>query len=171
MAEFDSAFEKMLKNEGGFRLVDVSGDSGGRTYAGIAENYHPEWEGWAIIDRGDLDNPMLTQMVKEFYKSVFWDKMKGDDIEKQAIAESIFDFGVNAGLRTSVKIAQTVLGTLPDGVIGPKSLAAINKFHEEQFVLKFAIAKIARYAALVKQDRTKSKFLLGWINRTLKSIE
>lgn len=171
MAEFNNAFEKMLQNEGGFRLVNVAGDSGGRTYAGIAENYHPDWEGWEIIDRGDLDNPVLTKLVKEFYKTRFWDKMRGDEIEKQEIAESIFDFGVNAGMRTSVKLAQTVVGVLPDGVIGPKTLDALNSADGEQFILKFALAKIARYAAIVNRNRSQSKFLLGWINRTLKSIQ
>ena len=171
MADFNAAFEKTMLNEGGFKLVNVAGDSGGRTYAGIAENYHPDWEGWQIIDSGDMDNLMLTQLVKDFYKTKFWDKLKGDEVEKQQIAESVFDFGVNAGIRTSVKLSQKVVGVLPDGVVGPKTLKAYNGAEEEEFVLKFALAKVARYAAIVDRDRSQSKFLLGWIKRTLKSIE
>jgi lysozyme family protein len=118
-----------------------------------------------------MDNLMLTQLVKDFYKTKFWDKLKGDELEKKQIAESVFDFGVNAGIRTSIKLSQKVVGVLPDGVVGPKTLKAYNEAEEEEFVLKFALAKIARYAAIVNRNRSQSKFLLGWINRTLKSIE
>jgi hypothetical protein len=33
--------------------------------------------------------------------------------------------------------------------------------------MKFAIAKVARYASICNNDRSQNKFLLGWINRTL----
>ena len=36
MATFDPAFDKMIRNEGGFKLTNIEGDRGGQTYAGIA---------------------------------------------------------------------------------------------------------------------------------------
>ena len=36
MADFDPAFDKMIRNEGGFKLTNIAGDRGGQTYAGIA---------------------------------------------------------------------------------------------------------------------------------------
>ena len=170
MAVFEQAFEKTMENEGGFVLHEVSGDSGGLTYAGIAENFHPEWPGWPLLKGGNTEDPKLTGMVRSFYKEKFWDRFGGDQVPEQEIAESIFDFGVNAGLATSVKLAQRVIGVLPDGVIGPKSRKAMNDIDGETFKEKFAIAKIARYATIVNRNRTQGKFLLGWINRTLKSL-
>jgi lysozyme family protein len=38
MANFDPAFDKMIRNEGGFKLTNIEGDRGGQTYAGIARN-------------------------------------------------------------------------------------------------------------------------------------
>ena len=35
MANFDPAFDKMIRNEGGFKLTNIEGDRGGQTYAGI----------------------------------------------------------------------------------------------------------------------------------------
>ncbi|MBW2130155.1 MAG: N-acetylmuramidase [Deltaproteobacteria bacterium] len=170
MADFNSAFEKMIKNEGGYVLHRVSGDRGGATYAGIARNYHPNWNGWELIDKNDLENPQLTQMVRDFYKDNFWDKIKGDDLTKQRIAESLFDFSVNAGVRTASKLAQIVVGATPDGVIGPKSIAKLNEAGEETFVTKYALAKVARYAEICNRDPSQKKFLLGWINRTLGAL-
>jgi lysozyme family protein len=67
-----------------------------------------------------LDNSELTRMVRDFYRRNFWDKVKGDELEKQVVAEAIFDFAVNAGLRTAAKLAQLVVGATPDGIIGTK---------------------------------------------------
>ena len=33
MATFDPAFDKMIRNEGGFKLTNIEGDRGGQTYA------------------------------------------------------------------------------------------------------------------------------------------
>ena len=170
MAEFKPAFEKMIRNEGGYILHQISGDKGGQTYAGIARNYHPNWPGWRFLDAGDLDDPELTAQVRDFYKNNFWDKIKCSQIEKQAVAETLFDFATNAGYRTAAKLAQLVVDTTPDGIIGAKTLSQLNQVEEYDFNLRYALAKIARYAQIVNQDRSQNKFLLGWINRTLKGV-
>lgn len=36
MADFEPAFQRTLKAEGGFRLTNIKGDRGGQTYAGIS---------------------------------------------------------------------------------------------------------------------------------------
>jgi len=170
VANFEPSFEKMIKNEGGYVLHTVAGDNGGQTYAGIARNFHSSWKGWDFIDRGDTDNDVLTQMVREFYKKNFWDRIKGDDLNKQGIAESLFDFSVNAGIKTASKLAQLVIGTTPDGIIGARSLEKINASDEEVFILKYALAKITRYTEIVKRNPKQRKFYLGWINRTLGAL-
>ena len=165
MADFLPAFEAMLLNEGGYKLTDIAGDRGGQTYAGIARKSNPNWPGWIYIDRGDTPPASL---VRTFYKEEFWDRLCCDDIENEAIARSLFDFGVNAGWKTSAKLAQIVVGLTPDGKIGPKSLAELNHADPAMFKMGFTLAKIARYRDIVQQDRTQGKFLLGWINRALK---
>jgi len=170
MADFNIAFEAMIRNEGGFVNHKVAGDRGGQTFAGIARNFHPNWEGWAILDRNDEDNPDLTQLVFDFYKKHFWQRVKGDDIKEQRIAGSIFDFGVNAGVPVAAKLAQLVVDATPDGIIGAKTVAKLNKADAEFFVTKYALAKVTRYTEIVKRDRSQIKFLVGWLNRTLGDI-
>ena len=166
MADFAPAYEAMIRNEGGYVLHDVPGDRGGQTYAGIARNMNPRWPGWALIDRSQ-DVP--AQLVREFYKTSFWDPIQGDRITSQVIAQTIFDFHVNAGA-VARKLAQLVVGATPDGTIGNKTLAALNAYDEERFVMAYALAKIARYRDIVSRDRSQLKFLLGWINRTLQGV-
>lgn len=169
MADFTPAFDTMIRNEGGYRLENVSGDRGGKTYAGIAYNYHPQWQGWTLLDT-DPDSPQLPQLVSDFYRDNFWHAVQGDGLHDQQIAQSIFDFAVNAGVPTAARLAQQVAGVNADGIIGKQSLAALNAISAELFMPRYALAKIARYAAIVNKDASQSKFLLGWINRTLKGL-
>lgn len=170
MAKFGPAFDEMIRNEGGYRLTNVAGDRGGQTYAGIARNFHPGWPGWRYIDDEDLDPRELPRLVRKFYRDQFWSPIGGDKIRRQAIAQAIFDFSVNAGVAVGSRLAQRVVGAAADGRIGPKTLALLNKMNEAEFVLKYALEKVTRYAEICNQDRTQTRFLLGWINRTLKGL-
>lgn len=165
MADFSPAFESMIKNEGGYQLHTVAGDRGGMTYAGIARNAWPSWAGWRDLDHGETPD---TELVRQFYKVNFWDRVRGDDIADQRIARTLFDFAVNAGVGTAIKLAQLVAGVTPDGALGPKTLGAFNAMDGEKFVLAYALAKLARYRDIVARDRSQGKFLLGWVNRTLR---
>lgn len=168
MAEFLPAFEKMIRNEGGYRLTDVALDHGGRTYAGIAARFHADWPGWEYVNAGNFDDPALTALVREFYADEFWEPIQGEALIEQRVAEAVFDFAVNAGVKTAVKLAQVVAGTTPDGIVGGKTVLAVNAMGEDDFVLRYSLAKIARYAEICNKNRAQSKFLLGWINRTLR---
>jgi lysozyme family protein len=170
MADFDPAFDRTITNEGGYKLTDIAADKGGLTYAGIARKPNPHWAGWRYIDAKDMNNLELSREVRNFYKDEFWDAVGGDDIKDQVIAESIYDFAVNAGVATAVKLAQLVVGSVPDGRIGPRTLDKLNALETSDFVAKYTVAKIARYAEICNRDRSQNAFLLGWINRTIKGL-
>ena len=174
MANFKTALAATLKNEGGY-VFDPQ-DPGGETYKGVARNMWPKWEGWAIVDTHkslgqfpkslDSDN-VLQSLISDFYKANFWDKINGDIINDQAVATSIFDFAVNAGVGTSVTIAQMVVGANTDGAIGNETIEKLNAFDPEHFIALFIVAKISRYIAIIKKRPTSQKYLYGWIRRTL----
>ena len=167
MADLKPAYERMIQDEGGYVLHTVPGDRGGQTYAGIARNKHPDWQGWKAIDAGGTPD---AQLVWDFYKTKFWDDIRGDELTQQVIASDIFNFYVNTG-RPAKVLAQLVVGATPDGAFGPRTVALLNSADPEKFVLSYALAKIARYRDIVTRDRTQSKFLLGWINRTLNGLK
>ena len=167
MAKFDEAFNKMMDNEGGYLLTNTPGDNGGQTYAGISRNRFPSWPGFVFVNKGETPP---TQMVRDFYQAKLWEVVKGDYILHQKTAENIFDFAVNAGTGTSIKLAQITAGVVSDGQVGPKTLTAINAIDDDEFVTKFALAKVARYHAIVTKDRSQGKFLLGWIGRVLRGV-
>jgi len=117
-----------------------------------------------------MQNLELSRLVREFYRAQFWEKISGDALQKQGIAQTIFDFAVNAGVPVAAKLAQLVVDAVPDGRIGPKTLERLDAMDEGVFALKYALAKITRYAEICNKDRTQTKFLLGWLNRTIKGL-
>src|SRR5215467_5068343 len=157
MADFDPAVAKTLIREGGARFTDNPDDHGGATKYGISQRAYP-----------NVDIANLTEdQAKAIYKQDYWDKVSGDKVKSQAVAESIFDTAVNMGVMTATKLVQMTLDIGIDGKFGPDTLKAANAIDEKEFLAEFTLAKIARYAAICNKDRTQSKFLLGWINRSL----
>jgi lysozyme family protein len=110
-------------------------------------------------------------MVREFYRQRFWNVIRGDELRSQEIAETIFNFGVNTGTRVAVKLAQLIVGATPDGAVGDKTVEKFNSVEPEAFRKSYALAKITRYADICNKNRSQSKFLLGWINRTLSGLK
>ena len=158
MANFELAVSKTIFKEGGGKLHKVVGDSGGETKYGISKKAYPN------LDIGKLDEVV----AKQIYKNDYWDKVKGDLIQSQQIAEEIFDCAVNMGVKSAVKLLQLTNPVLiADGVFGLKTLEAVNSSTPETLMPLYKLIRIARYAAICSKDRTQNKFLLGWINRTL----
>ena len=167
MADFAPAFEEMIRDEGGYQLTDIPGDNGGQTYAGIARKPNPDWAGWSYIDRKETPP---SQMVRDFYKTRFWDDIRGDQLSSQKIATCIFNFYVNTG-RPAKTIAQLVVGATPDGVIGEATVGKLNAVDTEKFIMAYTLGKMARYAEICNRNREQTKFLLGWLNRALKGAK
>lgn len=157
MANFELAVTKTLKREGGDKIVRNPADRGGVTKYGISKAAYPQ-----------LNIEKLTEEdAKRIYKTDYWDKVQGDNISSQPVAEDIFDTAVVMGVKGSVKLTQIALDIIPDGIFGPKTLEAINGAPAAGFLPRFMLAKIARYVHICNKDKSQSVFLLGWLNRTL----
>lgn len=113
MANFEIADKLTSINEGGY--ANDHADRGGETWKGIARKMHPTWEGWSLIDwykkhpkfPSVLDASVrLKELRNKFYKTNFWDQIRGDEIEFQEIANQIYDDAVNTGVSSAIKKAQ-----------------------------------------------------------------
>lgn len=188
MADFNAALSITLKNEGGY--VNDSTDAGGETYKGIARTYHPEWSGWAVIDAaksdsdfpGALDsNDDLQTAVAQFYRQQYWNRFMGDVIPDQAIAEELFDTGVNMGVGRAVEFLQEGVNLLNrnqrdyadivvDGQFGQKSLNALQSCLGQRsggaYLLKLMnVLQGMHYIEYVRRKPAQEKYMRGWLNR------
>lgn len=168
MSDFINAFRNMINDEGGYKLHKVKGDTGGLTFAGITQKHHPDWLGWDYINE---DPAILQTAVSDFYKEKYWNRIQADKYKSSYVKDIIFNFSVNAGCRSAIKLVQSVLRVSQDGIIGPVTIKKLNEMDPEIFCSLYTIEKISRYATICNRNSVQKKFLLGWINRTLKSFK
>jgi lysozyme family protein len=155
MADFEKAISRTLSNEGGYS--NDSTDLGGETKFGISKRAYP---------KEDIKN-LTIERAKSIYKTDYWDKIKGDQVNSQVIANSIFDFAVNAGVKTSIKLAQNIVSVLEDGIIGVKTINALNSIPESNFKMLSTLKKIQRYIDICQKNPNQKKYFFGWIKRSM----
>jgi lysozyme family protein len=68
--------------------------------------------------------------------------------------------GVNAGPGRSVKLLQSAIGCVPDGVIGPRTRELISSSNGADIIKKFSTARREYYQSL-----KKPMFEKGWLIR------
>lgn len=158
---WDNACDRVIESEGGYKLTNIPGDRGGQTYAGIARIPNPHWEGWAYIDRHETPP---KELVRSFYKSQFWDKVRGDQLPA-GLDYAVYDLAVNAGTGRAAKLLQRAVGVADDGVIGPGTMAAVAKANPRHALDQFSAAKAAFYKSIVDRDPSQAKFIKGWLAR------
>lgn len=161
------------------QLLHKNDGENGLTYFGIYQSAHPTWKGWKIIKaylelEPDLKKCSiilsnvsdLNKLVEDFYKIEFYDKMKLNLIKSEHKQLEIMCFAINVNIKPCIKKVQELVGAAIDGIIGNKTIEAINNFDESLFDKLFDLEEIEFYESLDK-DRFK-KFLNGWKNRAIK---
>ena len=120
---FDKAFEIIIGHEGGY--VNDPRDPGGETKYGISKRAYPN---------EDIKNLTLDR-AKFLYKRDYWDVVEAESIPGAARL-MVFDCAVNTGVGMAKKLLQRAVGTKDDGIIGPKTRAAIS--NTPDLAMKFA---------------------------------
>jgi lysozyme family protein len=111
---FDQVFDKLINHEGGY--VFNPHDPGGETKFGISKRSYPH-----------LDIHSLTLAdAKTIYKRDFWDRAQCDKLHPD-LAFDLFDGAVNSGIGQAIRWLQRAVGVADDGVVGPLTLASINR--------------------------------------------
>lgn len=162
---YEKALAHTLKYEGGW--VNDPHDGGLETYQGISRKYNPNWSGWAILDKLNPRHgqiyPELSKSVAEYYRKQYWDKIQAGNIKDVKVAGFLFDFYVNSGSH-AVKAIQRLVGVADDGIVGNKTIQAINEYKGDLFGALKA-QRIEFVNDIVKNNPSQQRFLSGWINR------
>ena len=151
---FDIIIVKTLKHEGGYVWRDD--DPGGETNYGISKGSYPSI---------DIKNLTKAQAI-EIYRRDYWEKPKINMIKDDDLAAKVFDIGVNVGTTRAVRFLQTAINFLgaklaTDGVLGPKTLSAVNGHSNPKAVL--TVFKEQVRAHYLRQN--KPQFITGWLRR------
>ena len=154
---FSQCLAIVLTEEGGY--TNDPNDRGGPTNFGITLEDLKEWRG-KDVTADDVKN-MSKEEAQEIYRSKYWNPMQCGDLPNGIDLET-FDFGVNAGIRTSIKTLQSVIGVDVDGSVGPITLSAAKAADARTVIQKFSERRLDYYRALPEWPH----FGTGWTNRT-----
>lgn len=127
-SNFDHCLKLVLAHEGGW--ADHPKDPGGATMKGVTlatyRKYRPGATKAHLRAISDGDLAMI-------YRAGYWNKVKGDDLPA-GLDLVAFDAAVNSGPGRGARWLQEALGVNPDGVIGPKTIAAAKDAHKEAVI-------------------------------------
>lgn len=151
---------QILKSEGGY--VDDPRDNGGATNFGVTKKTYENWVGREVT-KEEIKN-LTIEDVAPIYKDRYWNLVRSDEL-KDGCDLLLFDLAVHSGPRRSVKIAQQTAETLVDGLIGPKTIAAINAMDQTEFIKKFSENRLDFY----KRIEAWKHFENGFRNRVKKT--
>ena len=157
---FTNVLDVVLREEGGFACDPK--DPGGMTNLGVTA---AQWRKWTQAPATEAVMRSLRRVdVQPFYKATFWDAMACDKLPI-ALALVLFDFGVNEGPATAVKLLQGVAGASKDGQIGPATLRALQAYITTiglpKLITRLCDAQADHYRALP----TFPRFGKGWLGR------
>ena len=156
--DFDQAFTTLLGHEGGYS--NHPADPGGQTRYGITEAVARE-AGY----RGDM-RELPIDLAKRIYKARYWDAVRAEELP-EAVRYAVFDAAVNSGPRQAIRWLQRAVGVTDDGIIGPRTLAAVRAADPER-LLRLVLAQRLRFMTDLP---TWPTFGRGWARRIADLME
>ena len=168
MNRFEKIFDYLLKVEGGYS--NDKHDKGGKTKYGIIEE-----EARDFGYKGDMQD-LTKDFAKYIYLKKYYLGNKLDKVANDKVALSICDWAVNSG-KNGIKNAQIAINQLTnanldvDGIIGNKTLEALNAVDPEKFLEVYHNLQRIYYRSKVEGDKTQKEFLTGWLNRVQRKEE
>ena len=155
---FLTAFDKLLKHEGGYS--DHAADPGGKTRYGITEAVARE-----VGYRGDM-RELPLELAQRIYKERYWDAVQAESLPPD-VRYIVFDGAVNSGVAQSSKWLQRACGVKDDGVIGPVTIRAASTLHSEGLRRRILAQRLRFMAKLPNWPA----FSRGWANRICDLLE
>ncbi|MCM1440586.1 MAG: hypothetical protein NC110_00335 [Ruminococcus sp.] len=185
MANVDVLLPFILKFEGGF--VNDPADSGGATNKGVTiatwRQCGYDKDGDGDIDVQDLKLITNKDVRDRVLKPHYWDRWKADQIQSQRVANILVDWVWGSG-KHGIVIPQRLLGVKDDGIVGAKTLAAVNAADpdrlfeaiynaREKFLHDITNQSVAKYEKKIKRKATEAellkhtnkRFIKGWLRR------
>lgn len=183
MAKVELLASYIRKWEGGF--VNDPVDRGGATNMGVTIGTFEVY-----CQKNGYPRPSVERLKKlttsewtDILKTMYWDRWQADKIQSQKIANILVDWVWGSGVH-GIKIPQRILGVAVDGIVGEKTLKALNSQDPDKlfqlvfdarkhFLQDITAGSIRRYEARIGRKATEAellkhtnkRFLKGWLNR------
>lgn len=155
--KFNSAMKFVFEEEGG---VNTGDPVGGLTNMGVTQKtldayrraYNPNFPG-SVLN--------LTKcQARQLYYDMFWREIRAEEVP-QVFSLAMFDYAVNSSPYKAILRLQQVLRIKVDGIIGPKTMAAIYGCDREEMIDRYLAIRFTKWA----KDRQFEDCGFGWFCR------
>lgn len=157
----------ILLREGGF--VDHEADRGGPTKYGITQATLTDWRGRKVsVD----DVRSLTEReARDMYRETYIVRPGFLSIQSEAVRVLVVDCAVNHGVLRAVKMLQHAAHVFTDGILGPNTIAAVNRMTPTALYRRLCAARVRLYGEIITKNPSQAVFAAGWANRAAEFIE
>lgn len=141
-------------------------DMGGATNGGCTLNTYIsycEQKGLPTPSINDLKN-LSIEVWTDILKTMYWDKWQADKINNQSIANILCDWLYNSGI-WGIKIPQRILLLVQDGIVGDKTINAVNSTNQQKFHDEVRMQRTLFVNNIAVDNPVEQKFENGWHNR------
>lgn len=159
----------VINREGGY--VDHPSDRGGATKFGITASTLGAWRTLGRpATRAEVQALELPE-AQAIYRQQYILGPGFDAILDPVLRATVVDDGILSGPATAIQTLQRALGVAVDGVLGPRTRAAISATDPVVLHVRVVKARLIRYAQIVKRDRSQGDFIEGWVRRALEFLD
>lgn len=170
---------QIIAREGGGQYTDRASDLGGPTRWGITLQTLSDSRGYAC--QADDVFHLSEAEARAIYRKRYINDPGFEQIIHEPLRALLADYGVNSGPKAAVKALQIVVGTKTDGILGPLTLAAVEKAGAPsvywnllkwrmRFLVKLALQDPVVVTMRKAHPDTQLENLAGWLNRCLEFI-
>ena len=161
MADYNKLIPTVLKYEGGY-ASNIDGKI--CTMKGVTLDTYRKYFGRqkTCKELKGISNAEWEYIVKDG----FWDRWKADEINNQPIANLLVDWCWTSGIY-GIKYPQRILGVKDDGIVGDKTIAAVNNYPNQKELFDKLWNRRKKHFEDIAKTHNRAKFLNGWLRRLL----
>ena len=164
--------DKNLSNETLYAKAKARGiandpaDRGGATLVGVTIGTYKDYcrrNGRNIPSSVDLSKLNYEEWL-DILKTMFWDRWQADQITDQRVAEMLVDWVWTSG-SYGITLPQKLLGVITDGIVGQKTLYAVNARNPAELFESLKRERITYTNRICQLRPANAKFRSGWLRR------
>lgn len=141
-------------------------DRGGATVAGVTMMTFADFrrrKGLPVPIAADLAAITYAEWL-DVLKILFWDRWQADRIDSQRVAHMLVDWVWTSG-SYGITIPQRVLGVKADGIVGKKTVAAVNDSNPANLFARLKRERMAYIDRICRSRPANLRFRNGWLRR------
>ncbi len=169
MNAIDTILGDIIRREGGY--VNHPADRGGPTKFGITAQTLGAWRKLGRAATAAEVQALTETEARAIYRQQYITAPGFEVITHPELLGLLVDSGVHSGPKRAVQWLQAALGVAADGIIGPKTRAALAAVDQGALYSKVLGQRMRYLGRLITNDPRQAAFAAGWANRMAEFVE